>query len=278
MCCALSRLNLFGHRVEGSLAVDRTEAADVGADLRIIVFGRRRIQHCGESVVNYPKFIALHGSGINCNSPKCRDRQNLTARIVDAIMCIFSKLTKPSMLVLLPSCANVISFSSSGMNGMTGGCNLPTDILRVDDKQRGREKNSFRVSRFYHDDFNLNYFCTGDTLRSEPLVHDIAGRKLTSTKPTVSSTSNDKLTCKPGDSGSDLSVPRTRRRAFGTWMEVCPRSESTVTPPSLTFPSQWRRMHSDFGIPCSCGEWRAKRLMDALAELSADKISFGMKF
>jgi hypothetical protein len=50
--------------------------------------------------------------------------------MVDAIICIFSKLTRPSMLVLLPSCANVISFNSNGINGITGGCNLPTDILR----------------------------------------------------------------------------------------------------------------------------------------------------
>lgn len=63
------------------------------------------------------------------NLPKCLERQNLTALIVDAIMCIFSKFTRPSMLVLLPSCANVISFSSNGIKGMTGGCSLPTDIL-----------------------------------------------------------------------------------------------------------------------------------------------------
>lgn len=73
--------------------------------------------------INYSQFITT------TNSPKCLERQNLTARIVDAIMCIFSKFTRPSMLVLLPSWANVISFSSRGINGMTGGCNLPTDIL-----------------------------------------------------------------------------------------------------------------------------------------------------
>lgn len=63
------------------------------------------------------------------NLPKCLERQNLTALMVDAIICIFSKFTRPSMEVLLPSCANVMSFSSNGMNGITGGCNLPTDIL-----------------------------------------------------------------------------------------------------------------------------------------------------
>lgn len=63
--------------------------------------------------------------------PKCLDRQNRRVRMVCAIICIFSKFTKPSRLVLLPSCAKVISFNSSGMNGITGGCNLPTKLLRM---------------------------------------------------------------------------------------------------------------------------------------------------
>lgn len=62
-------------------------------------------------------------------SPKCLERQNLTVRMVDAIMCIFSKFTNPSKLVLLPSWANVMSFNKSGMKGITGGDNLATAIL-----------------------------------------------------------------------------------------------------------------------------------------------------
>lgn len=44
-------------------------------------------------------------------------------------MCIFSKFTKPSKLVLLPSCANVISFNSNGINGITGGSFLAISAL-----------------------------------------------------------------------------------------------------------------------------------------------------
>lgn len=61
--------------------------------------------------------------------PKCLERQNRIVRMVCAIICIFSKFTSPSKLVLLPSCANVMSFSSRGMNGITGGCNFPTKLL-----------------------------------------------------------------------------------------------------------------------------------------------------
>lgn len=64
------------------------------------------------------------------NLPRCLDLQKRIVRMVCAIMCIFSKFTKPSKLVLLPSWANVMSFNSRGMNGMTGGCNFPTKFLQ----------------------------------------------------------------------------------------------------------------------------------------------------
>lgn len=71
----------------------------------------------------------------NFYSPKCLDRQNRIVRIVCAIICIFSKFTSPSKLVLLPSCAKVISFNSSGINGITGGCNFPTKLLKSAENQ-----------------------------------------------------------------------------------------------------------------------------------------------
>jgi hypothetical protein len=148
----LSWFNFFGHWVEGLLTVNCAEATDVGANLSIIVLRRGWIEDCWERNENKMfndflllKFKALltqlggafcavnfsiyHAYSSLSNSPKCLERQNLTARIVDAIMCIFSKLTRPSTLVLLPSCANVISFNSNGINGITGGWSFPTDIL-----------------------------------------------------------------------------------------------------------------------------------------------------
>lgn len=49
---SLSWLNLLGHGVESSLAIDRSEAADVRANLWVVIFGRRRIQNCARNVIN----------------------------------------------------------------------------------------------------------------------------------------------------------------------------------------------------------------------------------
>lgn len=46
-----------------------------------------------------------------------------------ASICIFSKLTRPSKLVLFPSCVKVMSFKSNGMKGTIGGCSLLTLTL-----------------------------------------------------------------------------------------------------------------------------------------------------
>lgn len=186
----------------------------------------------------------------NFNLPKCRERQNLTALIVDAIMCIFSKFTRPSMLVLLPSWANVISFNSNGINGMTGGCNLPTDILQtvkrlseVDDKHRRIISNG---------NFNLNYFYSqhaaswSATCRQAPL-HCC---ELATIRARLSG-ENDKLTCKLCDCETDLSELQTRWKVFGILMEVYPTFDSAWRLLCLTFPSQWRKMHLNSGIPCS---------------------------
>lgn len=136
----LSWLYFLRHWVERPLAINRSETSNVWTNLWFIIFRRWWIQNCCRKrrkfVSKQDKLTAIchehpsrHENTIKMNSPKCLERQNLTALIVDAIICIFSKFTSPSMLVLLPSCANVISFNSNGMKGMTGGWSFPTDIL-----------------------------------------------------------------------------------------------------------------------------------------------------
>lgn len=77
-------------------------------------------------------------------------------RIVWAIMCIFSKLTNPSRLVLLPSWANVMSLSSSGMKGINGGCSLPTNTRYARWLRLGsmRASNSWKILRNFEGIFS----------------------------------------------------------------------------------------------------------------------------
>lgn len=118
--------NFLWHCSQDSLVINDAEAAYVGAHFTLTLWWWW-IQYCksGGKIRNLlDKTHRLH------YLPKCLERQNRIVRIVCAIICIFSKLTKPSKLVLLPSWANVISLSKSGIKGITGGCNLPTDILQ----------------------------------------------------------------------------------------------------------------------------------------------------
>lgn len=177
-------------------------------------------------------------------------------------MCIFSKFTRPSMLVLLPSCANVISFNSNGMNGMTGGCNLPTDILRwcmmVSVEwmtNSGAEKRKhFSWETFSMANFNLNYFSslTRCAVLCQIALGEVkSAQRQRAVNSALTEKVHDRLTCKLYDFGSDLWALRTRWKVCGTLMEVCPRFELTATQLSLTFPSQWRKMHLNFDTPCS---------------------------
>lgn len=91
--------------------------------------------------------------------PKCRERHSRIVRIVCAIMCIFSKFTSPSRLVLLPSCANVMSLSSSGMNGTTGGCSLPTKTRYARWLRIGSISASNSAKSLRNFDGNLSHVC-----------------------------------------------------------------------------------------------------------------------
>lgn len=125
----LSCFNFLWHSIQCFLAVNHTEATYVRTNLTFIIFRWWRFQNYkknGRKANEKRPFFEILCSE---NSPKCLDRQNLIALIVEAIICIFSKFTRPSTLVLLPSWANVMSFRSNGMNGMIGGCNFPTYVL-----------------------------------------------------------------------------------------------------------------------------------------------------
>lgn len=132
-----TRFDFLRHNRQNSLVFNHTQTTDVRT---YFAFTLRRwwIQYCSiELTIRVTTSYALTATKVvddrikmwKMDLPKCLERQNRIVRMVCAIICIFSKFTRPSKLVLLPSCAKVMSFSSSGMNGITGGCNLPTKLL-----------------------------------------------------------------------------------------------------------------------------------------------------